>query len=111
VMEKEENQVGILLDKLWIDKQFETLPSWKQITYKYFTSMVADESNTYPCIPARQGFLTNHLRFSFVRDPRELNSAKELAEALREYGKCSRDTGKYASLVVFFEPSHDLLEI
>ena len=102
--------MGLLLEKIWIDKQFETLPLWKQIAYKSFTSMVADDNNTYPCIPGRQGFLTNNLRFSFVGDPRELNSAKELAEALREYEKCSRDTGKYASLVVFFETSKELLE-
>src|SRR5438067_1081398 len=72
--------------------------------------MIADDKNTYPCIPARQGFLSNNLRFSFVGDPREVSSAKELADALREYGKCSRDAGKYTSLAIFFETPEEILE-
>jgi uncharacterized protein len=102
--------VGALLEKKWIDKQLESLPLWQQIAYRSFSSMVADDENTYPCIPARHGFLSNNLRFSFIGDPREDCSIKELADSLREYGKCSRHTGKYASLAVFFETPEDMLE-
>jgi uncharacterized protein len=102
--------VAKLLEKTWIEEHFQTLPFWKQTSYQSFSSTLTTAENTFPCIPAIQGFLTNHLRFSFIEDPRQLHSAKELAEVLRAYGKCSRDTGKYASLVVFFETPTDILE-
>jgi uncharacterized protein len=99
-----------LLEKNWLDEHLESLPLWQQNAFKSFASTIADDKNTYPCVPGRMGFLSNHLRFCFVGDPREVNSAKELAKALKEYGHCSRDTGKYASLVVFFETPIDILE-
>lgn len=102
--------MGTILEKVWLDEQLETLPLWQQSAYKSFSSMIADDENSYPCVPARQGFLTNQLRFSFVGDPREVSSAKELADALREYGKCSRDAGKYTSLAVFFETPNEILQ-
>lgn len=98
------------LDKNLIDKQIESLPLWKQQAYQHFSSMIANDGNTFPCIPARIGFQSNNLRFSFIGDPRKFHSTVELAETLREYGKCSRNTGKYASLVVFFETPKEMLE-
>lgn len=98
-----------IFDKHWIEEHCETLPLWQQSAYGSFSSTIADKENTYPCIPARQGFMTNNLRFSFIGDPRKDDSLKVLAKALSEYGKCSRDTGKYASLVVFFETPEDIV--
>ena len=103
--------MGAILDKSWIDEQLETLPLWQQTAYTAFSSMIADDKNTYPCIPARQGFLTNQLKFCFVGDPREVSSVKALAEILREYGKCSRNLGKYTSFTVFFETPEDMLKL
>ena len=45
-----------VLDKKWIENHFETLPLWQQSAYTDFAAMVADEANTFPCIPARKGF-------------------------------------------------------
>ncbi|MBM7663236.1 FPC/CPF motif-containing protein YcgG [Bacillus mesophilus] len=100
----------VLFDKEWLDEQLDTLPLWKQKAYRSFSSIIADDENTYPCVPGRQGFLSNNLRFSFIGDPREVSSAKELANSLKEYGAISRDTGKYASLAVFVETPNDILE-
>lgn len=102
--------MGVIFEKSWLDAQLGTLPSWQQTAYQSFSAMIADNENTYPCVPARQGFLSNQLRFSFVGDPREISSIKELADCLREYGKCSRSSGKYASFAVFFETPKDILE-
>nr|WP_221301804.1 YqcI/YcgG family protein [Texcoconibacillus texcoconensis] len=87
-----------------------TLSSWKQEAFRSFSSTIADDENTYPCVPGRHGFLTNNLRFSFISDPREESSAEELVNALEEYGSISRDTGNYASLVVFVETPKDMVE-
>ncbi|TXC81902.1 YqcI/YcgG family protein [Metabacillus litoralis] len=100
----------VLSDKEWLDEQLETLPLWQQEAYRSFSSIIADDDNTYPCIPGRQGFLSNNLRFSFIGDPREVSSSKKLADALKEYGTISRDTGKYASLAVFVETPKDILD-
>jgi FPC/CPF motif-containing protein YcgG len=102
--------MGTVLDKVWIEEHFSTLAPWQQSAYEAFSSTIGDKENTYPCVPGRQGFLTNNLRFSFAGDPRETESLQQLANALRAYGLCSRDTGKYASLVVFFETPADVLE-
>jgi FPC/CPF motif-containing protein YcgG len=52
--------VGALLEKIWIDEQLETLPLWQQTAYRSFSSMIADDENMYPCIPAKYGFLSNN---------------------------------------------------
>ncbi len=101
--------MDVLLDKEWLDEHLESLPLWKQEAYQSFSSTIADDENTYPCVPGRQGFLMNNLRFSFIGDPRDIHAAEELAHALKEYGKISRDTGKYASLVVFVETPDEML--
>lgn len=101
--------MGTVFDKNWIEEHYDTLCSWQQSAYKSFCSIIADKENTYPCIPGRQGFLMNDLRFSFIGDPREISSVKELAYSLKKYGKCSHHTGKYTSLVVFFHTPKDML--
>ncbi|MEK4229821.1 YqcI/YcgG family protein [Solibacillus sp. FSL H8-0538] len=100
--------MGAVLEKSWIDEHLETLPLWQQIAYKSFSSIIADDENTYPCVPARQGFLKDQLKFCFVGNPREVSSIKNLAESLRDYGKCSRDAGKNTSFAVFFETPEDM---
>jgi len=94
--------------KVWLEEHRVELPEWQRDAFSQFTSMIAEPSGSYPCIPGRQGFLSNNLRFGFVADPRSTQAITEVAQLLQEYGKCSRDTGKYASLVIFFEPSKDL---
>lgn len=99
-----------IVDKAWIEKQLETLPLWQQSAYISFASMIADDDNKYPCIPGKQGYVSNHLRFSFASDPRELHTATLVAKALKEYGVCSRDAGKYTSLAIFFETPEYMIE-
>ena len=92
----------VVFDREWIEEQFETLPLWQQSAYTDFAATIADEANTFPCIPARMGFLSNHLRYSFVGDPREEQSIRMLAQCLKDYTKASRTFGKYTTLTVFF---------
>jgi len=98
----------VVFDREWIEEQFETLPLWQQSAYTDFAATIADEANTFPCIPARMGFLSNHLRYSFVGDPREEQSIKMLAQCLKDYTKASRTFGKYTTLTVFFHTPHDM---
>ncbi len=92
-----------LYTKSWLEENLESIQNWQQDAFKHFSNMIADKGNTYPCIPGRQGFLSNNLRFGFTSDPREDGSIEDLAFLLKSYGEISRDTGKYASLVVFFK--------
>lgn len=97
-----------VLDKKWIEEHFETLPLWQQSAYTDFAAMVADEANTFPCIPARKGFLSNHLRYSFIGDPREEQSIKTLALCLKEYNKHCQTCGNYTTHTIFFKTSNDM---
>ena len=101
--------MDIVLDKSWLDENIGTLPSWKQTAYQAFSAMIADDENTYPCVPARQGFLLNQLRFSFIGDPRKMSASKELADCLKEYGKYAQAIGKYTSFAIFIETPEDML--
>ncbi|GEC84223.1 MULTISPECIES: YqcI/YcgG family protein [Lysinibacillus] len=102
--------MGAVFDKIWLEQHLASLPLWQQIAFQDFASMVADDANAFPCIPARTGFISNQLRYSFVGDPRELQSAKDLANCLRAYGDCARSAGKYTSHAIFFETPKDMLE-
>lgn len=99
-----------LLDKTFLDENMATLPLWQQAAYQAFSKTIGDKANTYPCVPGRRGFLSNNIRFSFIGDPREACSIQDLSEVLKAYGSCSRETGKYASLVVLFETDEKLKE-
>lgn len=103
-------QVKKIFEKIWLDEQVKTLPSWQQNAYQSFVAMVANDENMYPCVPAQQGYLLNQLRFSFIGDPRKKNSAKELADCIREYGEIAHNAGKYTSLAVFIETPGEMLE-
>lgn len=94
--------------KIWLDDHLNELPYWQQDAFIQFKSMIADPEGAYPCIPGRQGFLSNNLRFGFVPDPRNDQAILEVAQLLQQYGEISRNTGKYASLVLFFETPQDM---
>lgn len=99
----------VVFDRKWMEEHLETLPFWQQSAYTDFAATIADEANTFPCVPARMGFLSNHLRYSFVGDPREEQSIKKLAQCLKEYAKFSQTYGKYTTLAVFFHTPNDML--
>lgn len=99
----------MLLSKNWIDQHFDELTPWQQEAYTQFSDMMCDEQHPYPCVPGKQGFQKDMLRFGFADDPRTPDSIEQLASLLKDYGDISRDTGNYASLVVFFH-SEDLRE-
>lgn len=93
----------MLLSKSWIDKHIDELTPWQQSAYTDFSDMMCDEQHPYPCVPGKQGFQRDMLRFGFADDPRTPGSIEQTALLLKEYGEISRDTGNYASLVVFFQ--------
>jgi len=99
-----------VVDKKWIEEHFETLPLWQQSAFTDFAAMVANEANAFPCIPARIGFLSNHLRYSFIGDPREEQSIMTLAQCLKEYDKYSKTFGKYTTHAIFFKTPEDMLK-
>ncbi|HEY2492136.1 MAG TPA: YqcI/YcgG family protein [Paenibacillus sp.] len=100
----------ILYTKSWLDEHLLELTEWQQQVFKEFGDMINDELNTYPCVPGRQGFLADHLRFGFIEDARSYRSVQDLASMLKTYGQCSRETGKYASLVIFSRTPSALLD-
>ncbi|ANE45293.1 hypothetical protein SY83_01925 [Paenibacillus swuensis] len=97
-----------LYTKSWLDANLTERPLWQQDAFTQFGAMIADPDQSYPCVPGRQGFLTDQLRFGFAGDPRSESSTEEVAELLVQYGECSRETGKYASLVIFFDTPYEL---
>lgn len=92
-----------LYTKSWMDEHGEEMEDWHRIVYAQFAAMLGDGEKPYPCIPGKQGFHQDHLRFGFVEDPTKSMASVQLATLLKEYGEVARDTGKYASLVVFFD--------
>ncbi|PCK23306.1 hypothetical protein CEY02_01625 [Bacillus pumilus] len=99
-----------LYAKSCLDQNLRSLEEWKQDAFTQFGEMVGDEADTFPCVPGRQGFFLDHLRYGFVGDPRGDEAVNELAELLRDYQSCSRQTGQYASFICFFETPQDLKE-
>ncbi|GAE37231.1 YqcI/YcgG family protein [Halalkalibacter akibai] len=84
------------------------LKDWKKDAYIKFKEKITDTIKPFPCIPAVQSFYQNHLRFSFINDPRNQQSTSQLANILREYSLLSRSFGKYSTLIVFFQTPNDL---
>ncbi|NHN33029.1 YqcI/YcgG family protein [Paenibacillus agricola] len=91
-----------LTTKAWLDEHLSELPEWQQDAFRQFGQMIADPANRYPCVPGRQGFLSNNLRFGFAAEPSSEQAIIDVAQLLQQYGGYSRETGKYASLVIFF---------
>lgn len=98
-----------LTTKVWLDAHLSDLAEWRRDAFCQFGNMIADPEQKYPCIPGRQGFLTNNLRFGFAADPRSEQAIVDVMQLLKQYGGCSRETGKYASLVIFFNTPRELV--
>lgn len=96
--------------KSFLERNQAEFPEWQRIAFELLAETVADDADTFPCIPGRQAFLTDQLRIAFAGDPRENGTVEELAPLLAEYGNISRDSGKYTSLVVLFDTPEDLAE-
>ena len=92
-----------LFTKKWLEENGSRLEEWEYGAFQSFQSMMGDPDHLYPCIPGKQGFENDSLRFGFVGCPEEDHSCMQLGELLKKYGEISRETGKYASLVVFFD--------
>lgn len=99
-----------LYTKSCLEEKLLDLPNWQRIAFELLSEKVGDKADAFPCIPGRQGFLTDQLRISFAGDPREEGTPEEVGLLLSEYGKISRNTGKYASLLVIFDTPEDLAE-
>jgi uncharacterized protein len=107
---KEEITMIQLYDKNTIQEKPDLLEEWEHSAFHEFSSKITDKEKPFPCIPAHQGFMLNHLRYAFLGDPREPAVHKQLASLLKSYGECSRETGKYTSLIVFFKTPDDLIQ-
>ncbi|MGG1687928.1 YqcI/YcgG family protein [Pseudalkalibacillus sp. NRS-1564] len=93
-----------LYTKSWIDEHGEGMEGWKRTAFAHFGAMLSDREQPYPCIPGKQGFHQDNLRFGFAEDPTTDVASVQLATLLKQYGEVARETGKYASLVVFLTP-------
>lgn len=92
-----------LYTKNKVEGDLDQLEEWQAHAYLDFSKMMTDTSNPYPCVPGVQGFLNDTLRFGFAKDPRSDSASEQLGIILKTYGSIARETGKYASLVVFFD--------
>lgn len=99
-----------LYDKNSLQRDITTLPTWQQNAFHSFILKMTDRGRPFPCIPAQHGFTFNHLRYGFVDDPRTPNASEQFAKLLKTYTECSKDTGKYASLILFIETPTELVE-
>ena len=81
------------------------LQNWQREAFRSFEDKMTDIEHPFPCIPATLGFKLNHLRYAFIEDVRTEESAHVLATLLKNYGTISRDTGNFASFIVFFKPN------
>ncbi|OEH94452.1 YqcI/YcgG family protein [Bacillus solimangrovi] len=93
----------MLLTKSLVEDNLHDFKPWQQQAYKHLCTMFCNEENPYPCVPGKQSFSDDTLRFSFIDDPREDESITQLAKLLQYYGEISRDTGKYASFAALFD--------
>ena len=96
----------MVVTKEFIEGNYQNLEPWQKNAFDHLSNMMCDEENPYPCVPGKQAFLEDTLRYGFVDDPREMESIKQLGAMLKEYGKISRDTGKYASFAAIFNTTN-----
>lgn len=99
-----------LYSKNDIEENPSLLEEWEHSAFEHFSAKMKDKTKPFPCIPAHQGFMFNHFKYAFLKDPREPDAHKDLAEALKIYSSCSKEMGDYTSLIVFFNTPNDLLE-
>jgi FPC/CPF motif-containing protein YcgG len=99
------------MKELYMDDEYnKDLHDWKRAALEEFTAKMKDKERAFPCIPATQGHSLNHFRYGFVGDPRKNTSVEELAGLLTKYTQCSREFGKYTSLILFFETPKELVD-
>lgn len=79
--------VNGIYTKSFLERIQEELPEWQRIAFELLAETLGDDADTFPCIPRRHGKTAQ--RRNWLR---------------------SRDTGKYASLVVLFDTPEDLAE-
>ncbi|MDN4073515.1 YqcI/YcgG family protein [Fictibacillus terranigra] len=75
---------------------------WKREAFLAFHQKMINQERKFPCIPAIQGYQLNHIRFGFAPAPEHEKAPAVFARLLESYGSCSRETGDYSALVVFF---------
>ena len=99
--------MNLLLDKIEIEKQIiYALQHWQREAFRSFEDKMTDIEHPFPCIPATLGFKLNHLRYAFIEDVQTRRMLHmNLQHLLKNYGTISRDTGNYASFIVFFKPN------
>ncbi|MGE7368693.1 YqcI/YcgG family protein [Neorhizobium sp. NPDC001467] len=76
------------------------LGSWQQIVFSEFATSLESASRPFPCIFGVQGYRADQLRYVF----QETLDIDELASALAEFVRRSRQFGPNTSLVVFTKP-------
>ena len=97
--------MNLLLDKMEIEKHSSSFKHWQREAFRSFEYRMTDMEHPFPCIPATLGFKLNHLRYTFIENVKLEDAARELSISLKHYGAISRETGNYASLIVFFHPN------
>jgi FPC/CPF motif-containing protein YcgG len=102
--------VALLYDKDTLQKDLSVLEKWQQAAFEYFVLKMTDKDRPFPCIPAQNGFMSNNLRYGFIGNPRNQDTAKDIAELLKTYTECSRNTGNYTSLIILIETPMELIE-
>lgn len=84
---------------------------WQLDAIHKWTLKMTDRGSRFPCIPAVQGYVLNHLRYGFVQNAEEKDAAEKLAYLLHSFGENARTIGSYTSLVVFIQadtqPEHN----
>ncbi len=83
-----------LYTKSCLEEKLLDLPNWQRVAFELLSEKVGDKADAFPCIPGRQGFLTDQLRISFAGDPREEGTPEEVGmlavrvrKDLKEYRK------------------------
>ena len=97
--------MNLLLDKIEIENQTSSFNHWQREAFQSFVYKMTDIEHPFPCIPATLGYKLNHLRYTFIEDVQMEKAVRKLANALKSYSEISRETGTYASLIVFFHPN------
>lgn len=80
--------VNGIYTKSFLERNQAELPEWQRIAFELLAETVADDADTFPCIPGRQAFLTDQLRIAFAGDPRKTVQR-------RNWHHCLRSTARY----------------
>lgn len=95
-------------EQIFRGNEINHLEAWKREAYHLFQEKLKNKVDAFPCIPAVQGNYLGQLRFSFLDDVKSHFAGKDLADILKEYNTISKETGQYASLIIFSNNSEKL---